>query len=85
MTETAINSLHRRGFRHHATNELRATAIAPDGLIEGVEVIGHPYPVGVQWHPENLIHDVPPMLGLFRGLIEAASEPVISYGRNGYR
>jgi gamma-glutamyl-gamma-aminobutyrate hydrolase PuuD len=27
----------------------------------------------VQWHPENLIHDDPSMLALFRGLVEAAS------------
>ena len=77
-TETAVNSLHHQGIRRLAEN-LRATAVAPDGLIEGVEVVGHPYAVGVQWHPENLIHDLLPMLGLFRGLVEAASEPMITY------
>jgi putative glutamine amidotransferase len=77
-TETAVNSLHHQGIRRLA-NDLRATAVAPDGLIEGIEVIGHPYAIGVQWHPENLIHNVPHMLGLFQGLVEAASEPVISY------
>ena len=77
-TETAVNSLHHQGIRRLA-NDLRATAVAPDGLIEGIEVIGHPYALGVQWHPENLIHNVPHMLGLFQGLVEAASEPVISY------
>lgn len=77
-TETAVNSLHHQGIRRLADG-LRATAVAPDGLIEGVEVIDHPYAVGVQWHPENLIHTETHMLGLFRGLVEAASEPVISY------
>jgi putative glutamine amidotransferase len=79
-TETAVNSLHHQGVRQLA-NQLRATATAPDGLIEGVELIGHPCAVGVQWHPENLIHNAPHMLGLFRGLVEAAaaSQPVISY------
>jgi putative glutamine amidotransferase len=79
-TETAVNSLHHQGIRHLA-NDLRATAVAPDGLIEGVEVIDHPYAVGVQWHPENLILNAPHMLGLFTGLVEAASArlPVISY------
>ena len=77
-TETAVNSLHHQGIRRLA-DSLRATAVAPDGLIEGVEVINHPYAVGVQWHPENLIHTEPHMLSLFRGLVEAASEPVVSY------
>ncbi|WP_420641266.1 gamma-glutamyl-gamma-aminobutyrate hydrolase family protein [Candidatus Leptofilum sp.] len=77
-TETAVNSLHHQGVRQLA-DALRATAVAPDGLIEGVEVIEHPYAVGVQWHPENLIHNVPHMLGLFQGLVEAASQPVISF------
>jgi putative glutamine amidotransferase len=80
MTETAVNSLHHQGIRRLAA-DLRATAVAPDGLIEGVEVINHPFALGVQWHPENLIHNAPHMLGLFRGLVEAAAaeQPVVSY------
>lgn len=80
FTETAVNSLHHQGIRQLA-DELRATAVAPDGLIEGVEVIDHPYAVGVQWHPENIIQNAPHMLELFRGLVEAAAakQPVISY------
>lgn len=79
-TETAVNSLHHQGIRRLA-NGLQATAVAPDGLIEGVEVIDHPYAIGVQWHPENIIQNAPHMLGLFRGLVEAAivSQSVISY------
>ncbi len=79
-TATPVNSLHHQGIRRLA-EDLRATAVASDGLIEGVEVVDHPYAVGVQWHPENLIHNVPYMLGLFRGLVEAASvtESAISY------
>lgn len=78
-TETTVNSLHHQGVRRLA-DTLRATAVAPDGLIEGVEVINHPYAVGVQWHPENIIDNAPHMLGLFQGLVEAAavSQPVIT-------
>lgn len=78
--ETAVNSLHHQGIRRLADG-LRSTAFAPDGLIEGVEVIDHPYAIGVQWHPENIIQNAPHMLGLFRGLVEAAavSEAVIGY------
>lgn len=70
-TEIAVNSLHHQGVRDLAA-ELRATAVAPDGLVEGAEVPGHPFAVSVQWHPENLIHDDPSMLALFRGLVDAA-------------
>ncbi len=71
QTEIAVNSLHHQGVRDLAP-ELSVTAVAPDGLVEGIEVPGHPFAVGVQWHPENLINDVPAMLGLFEGLVNAA-------------
>ncbi len=71
-TETAVNSLHHQSIRDLAP-DLVTTATAPDGMIEAVEVPGHPYALGVQWHPENLIHDDPDMLALFRGLVTAAS------------
>ena len=38
-------------------NNLIATGIAPDGIIEGFEHESHYYCVGVQWHPEFLITD----------------------------
>ncbi|MDO9445509.1 MAG: gamma-glutamyl-gamma-aminobutyrate hydrolase family protein [Dehalococcoidia bacterium] len=46
--------------RHHQAVEtarvapgLRATAVAPDGVVEALEVPGHPWALGVQWHPER--------------------------------
>src|SRR3954447_26119970 len=32
---------------------LRVTTTAPDGLFEGLEVPGHRFALGVQWHPER--------------------------------
>jgi gamma-glutamyl-gamma-aminobutyrate hydrolase PuuD len=32
---------------------LRVVGHAPDGTIEAVEVEGHPFALGVQWHPED--------------------------------
>lgn len=69
--EAQVNSLHHQGIRDLAPG-LAAAAHAPDGLIEGVEAVEHPYAVGVQWHPENLYTDDPVMLSLFRGLVHAA-------------
>lgn len=72
-TTIAVNSLHHQGIKDIAPS-LSATAFAPDGLIEGVESPEHPFAVGVQWHPENLIHDEPAMLDLFRALVRAAAD-----------
>lgn len=70
--ETSVNSLHHQGIRDLAPG-LAATAHAPDGLIESVEVVDHPFGLGVQWHPENLVHDDPVMLSLFRALVDAGA------------
>lgn len=32
---------------------LRPLALSPDGLVEAVQLEGHPWAVGVQWHPER--------------------------------
>lgn len=48
----AVNSTH-----HQAVDDpgpLRVIARAPDGVVEAVELPGHPFCVGVQWHPELL-------------------------------
>jgi putative glutamine amidotransferase len=70
--EVPVNSLHHQGLRDLAS-ELSVSAIAPDGLVEGVEIEGHPFGIGVQWHPENLVGIDPAMLNLFVSLINAAS------------
>lgn len=69
--EAQVNSLHHQGI-HNLAPGLVAVAHAPDGLIESVEAADHPFALGVQWHPENLVHDDPTMLSLFRGLVDAA-------------
>lgn len=48
-----VNSLHHQGLERIAPG-LEITARAPDGLVEGVEVPGHPFGLAVQWHPEWL-------------------------------
>lgn len=64
-------------FHHQAVKELApgliATAFAPDGLIEGVELLHHSFGLGVQWHPECM-PESPEMQTLFRNFIEAAEK-----------
>ncbi|MCS6993420.1 MAG: gamma-glutamyl-gamma-aminobutyrate hydrolase family protein [Anaerolineales bacterium] len=51
---TLVNSLHHQGIRDLAP-VLQPTAFAPDGLVEAVELPGHPFGLAVQWHPEWLM------------------------------
>jgi putative glutamine amidotransferase len=51
-TRAFVNSLHGQGIRRLGEG-LVAEAHAPDGLVEGVRVMGAPaFAYGVQWHPE---------------------------------
>ncbi len=54
--EIRVNSLHHQGLSR-VGDGLEATAFAPDGLVEGVEVTGAKFALGVQWHPECLPDD----------------------------
>ncbi len=65
-------------FHHQAVETLGAglqvSARAPeDGIIEGVELPGRRFVVGVQWHPESFWDRDPRQLALFRALAEASS------------
>lgn len=51
-----VNSLHHQGIQHLAPS-LIASAFAPDGLVEAVELPEHPFGIAVQWHPEWLTGD----------------------------
>ncbi len=70
--EARVNSLHHQGVRELGEG-LVATAQAPDGMIEALEVPDHPFGLAVQWHPENLQAD-PAMRNLFRALVNAAQQ-----------
>lgn len=54
--ELAVNSAH-----HQAAKDVplgvRISAIAEDGVIEGIEAPDHRFCIGVQWHPEFLLSD----------------------------
>jgi putative glutamine amidotransferase len=66
-----VNSMHHQGIRDLG-EDLVVTAIAPDGLVEGVEGSNGAYLVGVQWHPEALTDSDDSARRLFDQFIEAA-------------
>ncbi len=69
--ELAVNSFHHQAVKRLGEG-LREVAWAEDGLIEGVELPGHPFALGVQWHPEDLVGHDPAAHGLFAALVEVA-------------
>ncbi len=69
-SQLEVNSFHHQSASGLGRG-LRAVAWAPDGVIEGVEVPGRDFEVGVQWHAEAMI-DSPPQLRLFRAFVDAA-------------
>ena len=48
-----VNSFHSKEV---AKNEkFKITALAEDGVIEGIELKDYPFCMGVQWHPELML------------------------------
>ena len=70
--EIDVNSRHKQAIRDVGRG-LRVNAVAPDGVIEGIEDPTLPLFLAVQWHPENL-SDQPEHLAPFKLLVDKASE-----------
>lgn len=69
-----VNSSHHQGVKISAPG-FRASAFAPDGIIEAIEPLDttrHSFVLGVQWHPETMIResDSPFTLALARRFME---------------
>jgi putative glutamine amidotransferase len=65
-----VNSRHHQAARQVAPG-LNVVGRAPDGVIEALELPGHPFALGVQWHPENM-QARPEMRGIFVRFVQAA-------------
>lgn len=70
-TRLEVNSLHHQAVRQLAPG-LTACGYAPDGLVEALELAGHPFGIAVQWHPEWLTASAPAK-HLFAAFCEAAA------------
>lgn len=68
--ELEVNSSHHQAIRD-VGDGLRVTAHAPDGVVEGLEDPGHPFYVGVQWHPEDMSGEESAS-AIFGAFVEAA-------------
>ena len=70
-TEMRVNSSHHQAVRAPGNHAL-IDALAPDGVIEGIEDPRFRFCLGVQWHPEFLID--PGDARIFDALIAAAQQ-----------
>ena len=64
-SETQVNTIHRQGIKKIGAG-LNVEAVAPDGVVEAVSVMGaKAFAFGTQWHPEFKAADNPDSVKLF--------------------
>ena len=80
VTRLRTSSGHHQAVKQVAPG-LRVTATATDGIIEALELPGHPWLIAVQWHPEVTAASDPSQQALFDALVAKARvsqrEPVM--------
>jgi len=68
--ETArVNSVHHQALRH--APGMQVAAVATDGVIEAIEIPGHDFCVGLQWHPEYAVS--PADTAIIEGFVAASA------------
>ena len=67
-----VNSRHHQAVKHVAPG-FRASATAPDGVVEAIEDPAETFCLGVQWHPENFWR-TGEFRPLFEGFLEASKK-----------
>jgi putative glutamine amidotransferase len=70
-----VNSTHHQAVRDPGAG-VTISARADDGLVEAIELEGHRFALGVQWHPESAARHEPRHAALYAGLVAAAREGV---------
>jgi putative glutamine amidotransferase len=67
-----VNSRHHQSVKRLGRG-LVATAAAPDGVVEAMELPGETFVVAVQWHPEDMVADSEHARRLFAGFLAEAA------------
>ncbi len=66
-----VNSLHHQAARDIAPS-LKTAGYADDGVVEVLEVANHPFGLGVQWHPEELVAEHESARKMFNAFVEVS-------------
>lgn len=72
-TSIRVNTFHHQGVRRLGEG-LVVSARSPDGIVEAIEAPGHPFAIGVQWHPECMAARDAQQQALFDAFVVAASQ-----------
>ncbi|MCD6035104.1 MAG: gamma-glutamyl-gamma-aminobutyrate hydrolase family protein [Rickettsiales bacterium] len=68
-----VNTCHREAIVQVPKNgKVVVNAVAPDGIIEGIELPDYKFALGLQWHPEFFYEDDNPHLRIFKALVKEA-------------
>lgn len=78
-SETAmrVNTAHKEAVVEWPEGDVIISAIAEDGVIQGIEIPAYDFALGVQWHPEFFVQDdkgEPGHRKLFEALIKKAAK-----------
>lgn len=68
-----VNSLHHQAVDQPG-KDLLVTAYSEDGIVEAFEHTGHPFCVGIQWHPEHMSAGSPLQRRIFDAFVRACSQ-----------
>jgi putative glutamine amidotransferase len=66
-----VNSFHHQAVKKAAPG-FTISAVARDDIVEGIESISHSFVIGVQFHPETMWQNNPPITNLFVAFVSAA-------------
>jgi len=75
-TRMGVNTFHHQVIERPASRfAVVARSVEPrgDGVIEAIDVAGHAFAIGVQWHPERMWRRAPACARLFAALVRAAA------------
>jgi putative glutamine amidotransferase len=71
VSHAQVNSMHHQGIKAIGRG-LATNAVAPDGVVEGIEGTGDQFLIGTLWHPEELVDTQPAMRRLLVAFMDAA-------------
>lgn len=69
--ETYVNSFHHQSI-NKLGNSLFIVGLAPDNVVEAIQVKDYTFGLGVQWHPEMMFSHFDSMRPLFESLVKAS-------------
>lgn len=73
VPNTMVNSLHHQAVEQVGLG-LTIGAVSDDGFIEALEILTHPFCIGVQWHPEHMSKANPAQQKLFDAFVDACKK-----------